>query len=509
MAAEIDNHRIAINTLMLYLRNIGTALISLFTSRVILQSLGVDNYGIYNVVGGFVVMFSMISSSLGNAISRFLTYEVGKERSEKLPLIFSTSVNIQLGLSIVIILLGVTIGYWFVEAKMNIPQGSESAAKWVLYCSLLTFAFNLLSVPYNAVIIAHEKMSAFAYISILEASLKLIVAYLIFVSPINKLKFYAILMAGVSLIIRSIYAGYCTKKFPLIKYSLKVDKTIYKEMTTFAGWTVMNNGIMLLNVQGINILINLFFGVAVNAARGIAAQLESVVMRFVNDFMAAMSPQITKSYAAGNLEGMYTLVCRGAKFGYFIFLFLGLPMILEAPVILKLWLAIVPDYTVAFARLTIICTMITMLGHTGYVACMSTGNIKQYCITITCITGLVFPLSYLLYKIGLPVTSTYYVSIAIYFIINLVRLYLMKGMLGFEPILFIKKVFIRILKVTIAAIAIPLIIYLYMPANLLQLIVVGAVCELSVFFSIYLLGLEKEEKKNLLEYLRKKIKLGK
>lgn len=285
-------------------------LITLYTSRVILEHLGVDDYGIYNVVGGVVAMFSVISSALSSSISRFITFELGKGDIKRLTTIFSTSVNIQLGLSAIILLIGETVGIWFINNKMNIPADRLVAANWVLQCSLLTFCINLISVPYNSSIIAHEKMSAFAYISIFEATLKLLICYILIISPIDKLILYSLLMLAVALLIRLVYGFYCARNFEECRYHIVDDKKILREMTGFASWSFFPNVAWIFNTQGVNILINLFFGVALNAARGIASQVESAVMMFVRYFTTALNPQITKYYASGEKEQMFLLIMR-------------------------------------------------------------------------------------------------------------------------------------------------------------------------------------------------------
>lgn len=343
-----NNKRIAKNTLLLYFRTLFIMLVTLYTSRVVLNTLGVTDYGIYNVVGGVVMMFSVISGSLSSSISRFITYELGHGDFEKLKRIFSTSVNIQIGISILILVLAELFGVWFLNAKMNIPAERLSAANWVLQCSLLSFIINLISVPYNACIIAHERMSAFAYISILEAVLKLAVVYMLLVSPYDKLATYAILLVVVALIIRMAYSLYCRRHFEESRYKFVYDKPLVKEMTGFAGWSFFGNGAYMLNVQGVDMLINIFFGVTLNAARGVATQVQNAVMQFVNNFTVAVNPQITKSYAAGEMEYMYKLVCRGARFAYFLLLLFVVPIVCEADYILRLWLKLVPEYAPTF-----------------------------------------------------------------------------------------------------------------------------------------------------------------
>lgn len=490
-----SNKRIAKNTILLYFRTILIMLITLYTSRVILNALGVEDYGIYNVVGGVVAMFSLLSGSLSNAISRFITFELGRGDIRRLSVIFSTSVNIQLGLSLLIMVLGSAVGGWFLNTQMNIPDGRMMAANWVLYCSLLMFCVNLISIPYNACIIAHERMAAFAYVSILEVSLKLLICYLIVVSPFDKLISYAILLVFVALIIRFVYGIYCNRHFEECRYRPVYDCSLLKQMGSFAGWQFMSNGCWLLNTQGVNILINMFFGVALNAARGIATQVDGAIQQFVNNFMTAVNPQITKDYAAGRIKEMFTLVCRGAKFSYFLLMFLAIPVMLETEYILTLWLKTVPDHTVIFLRLTIIGSMLNMLGGTGLTACMATGNIKRYSIWISSVGILVFPLTWIAFECGLPVESTYFVFIIVYVGVTIVRLYIMKELLHFPLFLFIRKVIVPMLIVTPAATILPFFTANSLAPSFWRLCLTVIVSLISSAASIYLIGLTSNERR--------------
>jgi O-antigen/teichoic acid export membrane protein len=455
--------------------------------------LGVENYGIYNVVGGAVTMFSVISGSLSNSISRFITFELGRKDFGKLQSIFSTSVNFQIILSIIIILLGETLGVWFLNAKMDIPETRTYAANWVLQCSLLSFCVGLISVPYNALIIAHEKMSAFAYISIVEVSLKLLIVFALYISSFDKLILYSILNVLVAVVIRMVYGNYAHRHFDEAKYTLKIEPTLFKEISSFAGWSFLTNAVYLFNTHGMNILMNIFFGVTVNAAKGIATQVESAVMSFVNNFTMALNPQIIKSYAAGEYSSMNTLICRGAKFSFFLMLIFTLPIMLEADYILKLWLGIVPEYTIIFIRLSFTATLINLLGGTGYTACMATGNIKKYTITITSACFIVFPISWILYKFGFPPYASYLSFIVVYTAVIGIRLFLMKQLLNFPPMLFIRDVIYKVIVVTLVASIVPLLVNYGMNASFLKFVCVILISVLSTVISIYFLGLSKNE----------------
>ena len=311
-----NNKRIAKNTLLLYFRMLLTMVVSLYTSRVVLGALGVEDYGIYNVVGGVVAMFSMLSGSLSAAISRFITFELGTGNKEKLKRVFSSSVTIQMGLSAIILVLAETVGLWFLNNKMVIPESRMYAANWVFQLSLLTFVINLISIPYNAAIIAHERMSAFAYISIFEAVSKLVVAYCIVISPIDRLILYAIMLTTIAVIIRLIYGSYCKRKFEECTFHFIYDHDLLKQMFGFAGWNFIGASSALLRDQGGNIVINLFCGPAVNAARGIAVQVNTAIHSFVTNFMTALNPQITKSYAGADQKYLMTLLFQGARLSF-------------------------------------------------------------------------------------------------------------------------------------------------------------------------------------------------
>lgn len=490
----LDNKRIAKNTLLLYVRTVFVMAISLFTSRVVLAALGIDDYGIYNVIGGIVAMFNVISGALSGSISRFITFELGHGDAERLKRIFSTSIHIQVGISLLVLLLGETIGIWFLNAKMNIPAERLTAANWVLQCSLITFVINLLSVPYNAVIIAHEKMSFFAYVSILEVVLKLVIVYLLYVSIWDKLIVYSLLLVLVAAIIRFVYGVYCNRNFPETRYQRVHDRALLHEMASFAGWGFFTNAAYMFNTQGVNILINLFFGVGVNAARGVAVQVETAMMKFVNDFTTALNPQITKSYATGNLEAMNMLVIRGAKFSYFLLFAISLPVLMETEYILSLWLEEVPAHTSTFIRLAVIGTMIDRLGNTGYTACMATGTIRRYVLWVTLVGCLVFPITYVVYKLGAPVETTYIVFACVYAGVDGVRLWMMRLLLKFPVQTFVREVVGRILLVSFLSCIFPMLIICVMETSFCRLLVSIFVCLVSSFSIIYGVGLSKHER---------------
>lgn len=499
-----NNKRIAKNTLLLYVRMLFTMAVSLFTSRVILNTLGVEDYGINNVVGGIVTMFSVLSGSLSSSISRFITFELGKGNIERLKTIFSTGINIQLGMSVLIIIIAEAVGIWFLNAKMNIPADRMVAANWVFQCAILTFVLNLLSVPYNAAIIAHEKMSAFAYISVVEVTLKLIIVYMLTISPFDRLKTYAVLLLCVGAVIRFIYGYYCKRHFEECTYHFVFDKPVLKEMTGFAGWNFLGNGAYMLNTQGVNILMNLYFGVAVNAARGIATQVDAALKQFVNNFTTAVNPQITKSYAQGDLDYMHKLVCRSAKFSAFLMMFFAVPIILETNTILTIWLKTVPDYAVIFLQWIIISSfMDTVLANSLVTSMFATGKIKRYQIIVTTVGCLVFPLSWIAFKLGFEPQVGYILYFIIYTILLFVRLYLLKDMVKLPVMMYIREVLYKLAPIIVVGFSIPGILILTMDAGWLRLILVCLLSVLVTAASEYFIGLSNKEK----NFVAEKIKL--
>ncbi len=502
-SSQPQSKTIAKNTLFLYFRMLVTMAIGIYTSRVVLQQLGVDDYGIYNVVGGFVSMFAIISASLSTAISRFLTFELGKGHEEKLRSIFSTAVIIQGGLSVIIVLLVESFGLWFVNSEMNISPDRLTAANWVLQCSLIAFVFNMISVPYNACIIAHERMQAFAYISLLEAGFKLGVAFLLFLPVNDPLILYAILITVVSVIIRQVYWIYCKRHFPESRMSFKVDKEGLKEMLSFSGWNFIGSSSGILKDQGVNVLMNIFCGPAINAARGLAVQVNNVVYSFCSNFLTAVNPQIVKTYAKGEIDRMLSLVRRSSKFAFYLLFIISLPLILEAPFVLDVWLTTVPERTVGFVRLILILALSESLSLPLQYANQATGNIKLYQICVGGLQLLNFPISYILLYAGIEPESTFVVAICISQVALAARLLILRKSIGLSIREFFCEVYLPVIVVIVIAVPIPWIAY-YM-INMQRVSGFFMVCMLSLCISIaaiWLVGLNRYEK----SYLKEKIK---
>lgn len=500
---ENGSKRLAKNTMLLYVRMLLVMFVGLYTSRVILQTLGVEDFGIYNVVGGVVSMFSLLSGSLSSAISRFITFALGKGDKEHLKKVFSTSVTIQIILTAIIIVVAEIAGIWFINHKMMIDAERLSAAHWCFQFSLLTFAVNLISIPYNAAIVAHERMAAFAYISVVEVVGKLLIAYGIGMVAFDKLVVYGLLLAILALVIRLLYGIYCSKHFEECHYHFIWDSKLLKEIFSFSGWNFIGSSAALFRDQGGNILLNLFFGPSVNAARGIAMQVNHAVYGFVQNFMTALKPQITKNYASGNHDQVMKLIFVGSRFSFYLLLFLALPVIINTRYILSLWLGVLPDHVVQFTRLVLIFALCESISNPLIVAQAATGKIRNYQIIVGGCIMLCFPISYLLFRVGFPPEATFLTSIAISFICLFIRLILLRKMIGLSLGKFMKNVCINIVAVSFFAFIVPYIMHEYLNDELECFVLTTAVSCICSGVSIFFIGCNKEERSLVLNNVSK------
>lgn len=489
-----NNKRIAKNTALLYFRMLFLMFIGLYTSRVNLQSLGVDNFGIYNVVGGVVAMFSVLTASLGVAISRDITFELGKGNIEKLNKVFSSAVTIQIIISIVVVIIAELLGVWFLNNKMVIPSDRLYAANWVFQFSIMSFVLTLISVPYNACIIAHERMSAFAYFTIYEAIMKLVVAYTVFITPFDKLITYAALLLFIAFTMRLIYGVYCTKHFTECHYHFVFDKKMLKQMGGFAGWTMIGNLAYVGYSQGLNILLNIFFGPSVNAARGVAMQVNEKVSSFCTNFQMALNPQITKSYAVNDLKRMHSLIFASSKYSFFLLLLLSLPIMIETKSILYYWLGNYPEHTVWFVRIIFMVLMVDATANPLTVGAQANGHIKKYQIVVGTILLMIVPISYFVLKMGCQPEAVFVVHLCVVILAQCARLFMIRKMIELSVIDYVKKVILRIGIVTSLSIVLPLLLHLYLQDSFINMILVCVASCLSVAICVYGLGLSGSER---------------
>ncbi len=488
------NKRIAKNTMLLYVRMGVMMIISFFTARITLNSLGVVDYGINNVVGGLVSMFSLISNSLSGSVSRFMTYGLGKGDKKELNTIFSTSINIHIILAIIVVIAIETAGVWFLNNKMVIPAERLTAAHWVLQSSTLLFAISLLSVPYNAAIIAHEKMGVYASFTLFDAFSRLAIVFAIKYYDGDRLILLAVISLIPSLVKQFYYWHYSKKHFDECTYHAVWDKRIFKEMFGFAGWNFIGCTAGLAKDQGVNLAINMFTGPAINAARGIAMQINGIISQFIGNFMVAVNPQITKEYAAGNYKRMHSLIFKSTRFSYFLFLFLSIPILLEVETILYIWLGQIPAHTVLFTRLVIILSLAEILSNTLITAQNATGKIRNYQIVVGGILLMNFPISYILLRMGYFPEITVIVAIIISQLCLAARLSFLRNSIKLPVVFFVKEVYCNIIFVSISALVIPLLCHLLIDNNLMRFITVCIVSVITSALAIYFIGCNKDER---------------
>ena len=501
-----NNKRIAKNTIALYFRMIITMIVGLFTSRVILDSLGVQDYGIYNLVGGFVTMFNVFRAGLISATQRFITFDLGKGDMKELRGTFSTSFIIFLFISALIVILAEAIAPWFISNKLTIPVDRVIAANWVFQFSLVTLVLNLISSPYNALIIAHEKMKTFAYISIFEVVAKLLIAYVIYVSPFDKLIVYGFLLCFVQFMVRIIYTSYCNKNFEESKILWKIDWQKVKMIYAFTGWEFIGAAAVIGANQGLSVLLGMFFNPVVNAAHGVAVQIQHVITGFVTNFQTALNPQITKSYAANNKGYMFKLIFASSRLSYFLLLFISLPVVLETDILLNLWLVKVPEYTALFFRIIIICSMIDAISNPISTSVEATGNIRNFQIVVGLTRLMIIPITYLVLKIGGSPTAAFIVLLIINILALIERIVVGSKTVGFSSANFLNSVIAKLVTVSLFASVLPVCLHYYMTEGLIRLLIVGFVSCITSGISIYYVGLSDSEREIILKPILRRFK---
>ena len=485
-----NNKRIAKNTLLLYFRMLLMMFVTLFTSRVVLDKLGVTDYGIYNVVGGVVAMLGFLNSSMSNAVQRYLSFEIGKNNEAGVNRIFNVSLFAHAGIAVFVFVVMEIVGVWYLNTHMNIPAERMDAANWVLQCSIFTTLFTIVQVPYNAIIISKEQMGIYAYISILEVVLKLLVVYMLTIGNFDKLKLYSVLIMVVTIGIMMIYRFYCKRKYNEVKLKFIKDWNLLKQIVGFASWNMLGELAWVFTGQGVNIILNSFFGPVVNAARGLAEQVNGAVNRFVANFQTAVNPQLIKSYASDQLEEMKTLLYRSTRFSYYLLLALSLPIILKMDFILHLWLKEVPNHTTGFCQLVLVSSLVSTLSNLLAQVARAYGKIRNYQIVVSIFLFLNFPLSYIVLKLGCSPLSTMCVNIGINAMLLFVRLRITNRMIQMTYGNFIRNVLLPVIIVTAVALVIPLTIYSMLDNSIISFIIVCLVSFVSVGVSTYALGMK-------------------
>lgn len=480
---------------MLYFRMILTMLVSLYTSRVVLNTLGVEDYGTYTIVGGAVSMFGFLNGAMASATQRFLSFDLGREDYVQLRKTFNAAQITHFGIALLVLALAETVGLWFVKNYLVIPDGRMDAAIWVYHFTVLALMVTIIQTPYNAVLIARERMSVYAYISILEVLLKLLIVFMLTWIAYDKLKLYGVLLFGVTVIVATIYRIYTRRNFDETKLEVVRDRALYKSMISFSGWNLVGGSAMVLKGQGVSIVLNMFFGTAVNAAQGIANQVYGAIYSFVGNFQMASNPQIIKSYASENKDYMNSLIIRTSKFSFYLLFILTLPVILEIDYILKLWLKLVPDYTAVFAVLALINAMIDAVSGPLITTVQATGKVKVYQVVVGTTFILNLPLSYILLKNGFAPSSVYALNICITALVLIQRLFFVRNLVKeFSVGKYIKLVLIKNVPVVLLAFFIPFLLTIKMESGFARFLLVLMTSIASSVFAIYSIGLNSGEK---------------
>lgn len=507
-----NNKRIAKNTVLLYCRTLLMMVISLYTSRVVLATLGVEDFGINNVVAGVVTMFAFLNSSMSTSTQRYLTYSIGKGNLEDTKMIFGNAIRIHFLIGVIVVILCETIGVWLINNKLVIPADRLVAANWVFQLALLSFFINVTQVPYNAAIIAHEKMDVYAYVSILDVVLKLLIVYFLRIIPFDKLIVYAILTFVVVQIIRTVYRVYCIKHFPECKGTYVKGNKQFREMFHFAGWNLFGSLAWMLRDQGVNMVLNVFFGPIVNAARGVAMQVSHAIHSFVGNFTTALNPQITKNYAQGKIKEMEILAYRGSRFSFLLLLFLALPLLINVDFVLGLWLKEVPQYASIFLVFIIVDQLINSLFSSPMItSMMATGNIRNYQIVVSFFILLIVPVGYLVLRQGFPPYSIFVVMNCCTLTAGLARYEFCVKQIGYARRLFLMDVILRVTSTLVLSLPLPIVIKYYnlVENPILEFFVLCAVCVVCVSIASLYVGMSAHEREMIISGLLKKLKIKK
>jgi O-antigen/teichoic acid export membrane protein len=488
-----NNKRIAKNTLLLYFRMLITMMVSFYTSRVVLDTLGVTNFGIYNIVGGVVVLFSMLNGPLSSSTQRYLNFAIGKSDNNQITKIFQSSLTIHLLLIVVFFVLSETVGLWYVNNKLNFPIERSYAVNVVYQLSLILFSVNILRVPYNAVIIAYEKMDFYAYISIFEVLLKLIIVYLLYISNFDKLITYAFLLLIVGVLIFFVFLVY-TKRFPQIKFGLLIKGDDLISLLKFSGWSFLGSISVVGAQEGLYLILNFFCGVTINAAVGVANQVLNAIYGFIGNFQVAFNPQLIKLYASNNKPEFENLIIRSSKFSFILFWILSMPIFLFTNSLFHLWLNNVPDFSVQFCRIIILYLVIDAISGPLWVSVQATGKIKSYQILMSLILFINIPIAYLILYLGFSPIYLWVSKVIINFIAFFVRLIYINQIKLFSVLRYVKLVILPVLLVFISSL--PLFILIYLDGNLKFPILILYLFLVFVYLLIitFYIGLNKSER---------------
>ena len=509
MEQSENNKRLAKNTIFLYIRMLLLMCVGLYASRVLLRTLGVDDYGLYNVVGGIVTMFSFLNSTLSTSTQRFLNVELGKDNGGEVKKVFSCSLLLHALLAVVVLILAETVGLWYVLEELVIPPGRETAAMFVYQFSVISICIQIIQLPFMSTIIAHERMNIYAYVSIYEGFAKLGILFAIQILPFDHLIFYAFLILCVQFSVAVIYNIYCHRHFEEARFHFYYEKKLFNEMLGFSGWNVVGNLASVSNSQGLNMVMNVFFGTAINAARGIAFQIHSLVQQLIGNFQLAVKPQVIKYYAAGQKEEMVNLVFNAAKYSAFLMIVATVPLMLEIRPLLHLWLGEYPEYTVIFAQLILFRSIITSMTGNIVMVVHASGYLRNVGLFSGGILLLVLPISYYLLKMGMPPYIPFIINIGAALGDAFFELYWMRHYIGFPMGRFYKKVYVPVFILFFIILALSYVVHYYLIFNneYLRMVIVSIFSILISCILIYRFGLNKLFSNNIRNIVKQKFKI--
>lgn len=497
-----NNKRIAKNTLMLYIRMLLIMGVNLYTSRIILQALGVDDFGLYNIVGGVVVLFTFVNNAMVASTQRFLNYELGRNNPEEAQKVFSASLSIHFAIAAIFLILAETVGLWFLNTYIQIPSGRETAANWVYQFTIVTSIINIIRTPYNASIIAHERMSFYAYISIIEVVLKLLVVYLVYLFA-DRLISYAALIMIVTFAVFGGYYLFCRKNFSICQYKFEYNKHRYRSIASFSGWSLFGSTANMGAQQGLNILLNIFFGVAINAAMGIANQVCNAIYYFVSNFQTAFNPQIVKTFAAKRHDDFHNLIYNTSRYSFFLLFALALPISIYCPEILNLWLTDVPEYATEFCVIMIISSLFDALSGPLWMSVYASGKIKSYQITISFLLSSTLIFAYFVATLGYNPIFVLWAKPLISVIIYLYRIQYCYKKLGLNIVKYSKSVLSKCLLTTLVSVILALLLSTFLEHTHIHLLIKVTISLFTIILCIFLLGLTLTEKRLIYKNINK------
>lgn len=505
MSTSQDNKRIAKNTVYMYIRMAFSMLVGLYTSRVVLNVLGVEDYGLYNVIGGIIALFTVLNSALINTTSRFITVSLAKGNAHDTRQIFNMSLLLHFLVGLFIVILGETIGLWYLHNKLVIPEGREVAAEWLYQFTVVSAFVTTINVPYSASIIAHEKIDFYAIIQLIDIFLNLGIALLLKVAPFDILIFYASLILLVKILNVTVNFIYCRRFFDEVRFLLYWSWSKFKEILKFIGWAIVGNFSNMFYTQGINLMLNAFCGPAVNAARGIAVQVQGVVAQMANNVQTAINPQIMKNYAVNNLERMHMLICASSRFCYYLLFLIALPIMLEADYILELWLGIVPDHTVNFIRLTLVASLLDAFINPMFTANLASGKLNLYYIPVSIVSFSFMFITYFTIKTtGIP-ESVFLCYLAMVALGVFVRIFVMRKQVQLPKRVYIKQAVLPTVVVTLLAAIPPVFTHLSIENDILRLVVTLVVSVFSIGVCVITVGITESERKYGFSFIKSKL----